>query len=272
MKKTFCPILFLTILIMTATPRISRAYSAPDPPDALEILRLSIKEMKRQDSLLAGYVCLKTVITEHLNEDLSPKRTETKLFEVTSVPDGPDIEILVSVDGEPVPEKEREKSKSKQESGHWELSSEELLELFDWNIGGRELVNDRPSTVLRFEPRPGAVYEGDNPKTEKFVTSVHGKAWVDDKEHVISRIEFASTKPIKSLAGIFWTLHSFHVIEERQRLPGGVWIDSKGEYFVDATALFFKKIRRRSVMHTHDYKPPFVVDGLHSSESSECRE
>ena len=260
-------VLFHSLASSTALCHISDAASRvndmpEEPENALELLELSIDEMKRQDSLLAGYRYLKTVLIEQLNKDLSVKKTETRLFEVTSVPDGIDIEVLVAIDGNPVSEKERQKSKSKQEQeekekeGELELTSEELITLFEWTTGGHESVNGRPSTILNFRPKPGATYEGGNPKTEKFVENVHGRAWVDDAEYVISRIEFESMRPIKSFGGVLWTLHSLRAREERRKLPEGVWIDSVGEYFIDATALVFKKIRTRSTMHTHDYKRP----------------
>ncbi len=241
--------------------------------EALELLRLSIEEMKRQDSRLAGYTYLKTVVVEHLNKDLTPKKSETRLFEVTSVPDGPDIEVLVAVDGDSVSEKEILKSRTEQEKGkkkadgQIELESEELITLFDWTTDGHESVNGRPATILRFQPKPGAIYEGDDPETEKFLKNVQGRAWVDDEEFVISRIEFESKRPIKSFGGLLWTLHSFRAAEERKKLPTGVWIDSTGEYFIDATALFFKRIRSHSAMHTHDHSPPSSVERPDSSSS-----
>jgi hypothetical protein len=311
MERTVLPFLFLIVLVFAllhATGRSSDALSSdtlsshaptsdalpsdalpsdaltdigstpglPDSAsDALELLQISINEMKRQDSLLAGYRYLKTVVVEHLNKDLSSKRSETRLFEVTSVPDGPDIEVLVAVDGDSVSEKKQQKSRSKQEKGEKngdgqiELESEELITLFEWSADGRELVSERPATILRFRPKRGATYTGNDPKAERFLRNVRGRAWVDDKEHVISKIEFESMKPIKSFGGVLWTLHAFRVTEERRRLPGGVWIDSAGEYFIHATALVFKKIRTRSTMHTHDYVRPNSARDSTTSWSSD---
>jgi hypothetical protein len=216
--------------------------------------------MERQDSLLAGYCYTKTVITEHLTGDLATKKKEERVVDVVSIPHGPDTEVLVSVDGTPISRKEREKreaeSRKLQARGAVQpkLRAEDLITQFDWVFDGTEQMNDRPATILRFSPKPGAVYEGPDSNAEKFLRNVAGRVWVDDQENVISRIEFRSTGPVKSLGGFLWLLHSFAVKEERTRLDEGVWIDSAGEYFLDATVLLVKKIVRRSTTRTHNYR------------------
>jgi hypothetical protein len=243
-----------------STPTATQTASTPQQPSALELLKLSINEMQRQDSLLGGYCYLKTVVVEFLNSNLSAKKSEERLVEVTSIPHGPDIEVLVAVDGKRISEKERQKREAEQrqraQSGSTQLnlSSDDLITQFEWSFGGAEEVNGRAATILHFRPMQGAVYKGSDPKADKFIKKISGRVWVDDGEHAISRIEFKSTVPVKSVGGLLWTLNSLYVREERKRLAEGVWIDSTGEYFVDATALMVKRIVRRSIMHTHDYR------------------
>jgi len=229
-------------------------------PDPVELLKRSITAMERQDSLLADYRYMKTVVTEHLDRSLAVKKREERLIEVTSVPRGPDVEVPVAVDGKPVSEKERKKREAGQrQSGgaiQARLSSEDLISQFDWSLGGAERVDGRPATVLCFRPRPGAVYRGKDSNTGKFLKKVSGRVWVDDEEFVITQIAFESTGQVKSAGGLFWTVRSFSVKEKRARLEDGVWIDSEGEYFVDATALLVKSVIRRSKMHTHGYEKP----------------
>jgi len=236
-------------------PSVSQSSSA-----ALDLLKASIKEMQLQDSLLAGHCYLKTVVVDFLDGDLAKKKSEERLVEVTSIPHGTDIEVLVAVNGKRVSEKERVKREAQQRERsqrgetEFKLNSEELITQFDWSFADTERVNGRPATILSFKPKPGAVYKGTDPKAEKFIRKVGGRVWVDDAERAIARIEFKSTEPVKSVGGFFWTLNSFFVREERKRLPEGVWIDSTGEYFIDASALVVKRIVRRSTMYTHNYR------------------
>ncbi|MCX5801800.1 MAG: hypothetical protein NTX17_10510 [Candidatus Eisenbacteria bacterium] len=236
------------------------ATPSQHPGAALEILKAAIGEMQLQDSLLAGYRYLKTAVVEFLDDDLVTKKSEERLLEVTSIPHGPDAEVLIAVNGKRISEKERQKSEAEQKrraqdgGAQLNLSSEDLVAQFDWSFAGTERVNGRPATILSFRPKPGAIYKGGDPRAEKFIRKVTGRVWVDDAERAMSRIEFSSTEPVKSFGGLFWTLDSLFVREERQRLPEGVWIDSTGEYFVDATALVVKRIVRRSTSHTHNYK------------------
>ncbi|MBN1504686.1 MAG: hypothetical protein JW952_06485 [Candidatus Eisenbacteria bacterium] len=225
------------------------------------MLERSIEAMERQDSLLADYCYMKTVVTEHLDRKLNVKKREEQLVRVTSVPRGPDVEVVVAVNGKPLSEKEKrdEADRRKRQSGgaaQAHLRPEDLLTQFDWSFAGTERVNGRPATVLRFRPRPGAVYDGKDSNAEKLLKKVCGRLWVDDEELVITRVEFESTGQVKSMGGVFWTVRTFSVREERKRLDDGVWIDSAGEYFVDATALLVKSIVRRSTMHTHGYEKP----------------
>lgn len=246
-----------------AQTQLSAAREAPaslQAPAALDVLKTSIKAMQLQDSLLAGYCYQKTIVVQSLGDDLSTKKTEERLVEVTSIPHGPDLEVLVAVDGKRVSEKERQKSeaeqrqRSKRGDSQLKMRSEDLVAQFDWSFAGTEKVNGRPATVLAFRPKPGAVYDGNDPKAEKFMRKVSGRVWVDDAEFAIARMEFKSLGSVKSLGGLFWTVNSFFVREERKRLPEGVWIDSSGEYFIDAKALLVKRIVRRQVTHTHNYR------------------
>lgn len=270
MKKTTLLTCVLVILCATAgaadrsaaqVPSVNTSTLRPqDSSPALELLKTSIEEMELQDSLLAGYCYLKTVVVEFLDSDLATKKSEERLVEVTSIPHGADLEVLLAVNGKRISEKERQKrdaqQKQRAQSGGTQLnlSSEDLIAQFDWSLAGTEDINSRPSTILRFKPKPGAVYKGSDPKTGKFMKKVSGRVWVDDADRAISRIEFKSTESVKAFGGVLWTLNSFVVREERKRLPEGLWIDSTGEYFIDATALVVKRIVRRSTMHTHDYR------------------
>ena len=243
----------------TADPAQVSSPRQPEP-SALEILKASIEEMKLQDSLLAGLCYDKTVIVNFLDGDLETKKSEERLITVTSIPHGPDLEILMAVDGKPTSSKERQKSlleqkeRGKSGSPRLDLSSDDLISQFEWTLAGSEEVNGRPSTILSFKPKPGAVYKGSDARAGKFIKKVRGRIWVDDQERVISRMEFKSTAPIKAFGGFLWTLNSLSVTEERRRLPQGVWIDSTGEYFIDAKALVVKRIVRRQTMRTHDYR------------------
>jgi len=210
--------------------------------------------------LLAGHCYLKTIVVDFLDGDLAKKKSEERLVEVTSIPHGTDIEVLVAVNGKHISEKERIKRQAEQKQRaqkgetQLELSSEDLITQFEWSFADTERVNGRPATILSFRPKPGAVYKGTDPKAEKFIRKVSGRVWVDDAERAIARIEFKSTEPMKSAGGLLWTLNSFFAREERKRLPEGVWVDSTGEYFIDASALVVKRIVRRSTMYTHNYR------------------
>jgi len=176
------------------------------------------------------------------------------------MPHGPDLEVLVSINGKPISEKERQKREADQKQrakrGETQLSmrSEDLITQFDWSYAGREEVNGRPATILAFKPKPGATYDGNDSKAEKFMRKVSGRVWVDDEESTIARMEFRSLGPVKSLGGLYWTVNSFFVREERKRLPEGLWIDYSGEYFIDAKALVIKRIVRRQIVHSDNFR------------------
>jgi len=255
-KTAICLAAFTFVLLCPSSPRCEPS------PGPVDLLKRSIKAMERQDSLLADYHYMKTVVTEYLDRDLVVKKKEEKLLEVTSVAHGADVEVVVSVNGKPLTDKKRKKSEDDQrqrQSGgavQASLRAEDLVTQFDWSFAGAERVNGRPATVLRFRPKPGAVYEGKDSNAEKLIKKVSGRVWVDDEESVITRVEFESAGQVKSMGGLFWTLRSFRVKEERRRLEDGVWVDSDGEYFVDATALLVKSVVRRSTMHTYGYEKP----------------
>jgi len=247
------------IACLGSCPSSSRCEAFRDPVD---LVKRSIKAMERQDSLLTDYRYKKAVVTEYLDRDLDVKKKEERLLEVTSVPRAPDVEVVISINGKPLSEKEIEKSERERRRGRSgrsirpTLNGEDLLTQFDWSFAGSDRVSGRPATVLSFRPKPGAVYKGSDSNAEKLLKKGSGRVWIDDEEFVITRVEFEFSGEMKSMAGLLWTLRSLRVKEERKRLDDGVWIDSEGEYFIDATALLVKSVVRHLTSHTYGYEKP----------------
>jgi len=102
---------------------------------------------------------------------------------------------LVSKDGKPLNAKDAEEQKyepvRRQPDGPEAITqarkiAEDVLSIMNLKLVGREMIGNRPAIVVEFSPRTNA-----KPLTtrgKEFFSHVEGKAWVDEMDHVVSRI------------------------------------------------------------------------------------
>ena len=99
---------------------------------------------------------------------------------------------LVSKNGKPLHAKDAEKQKyepvRRQPNGPEAIVdvAEDVLRVMNFKLMRREMVGNRPAIVVEFSPRTNA-----KPMTSRgkeFLRRIEGEAWVDETDHVVSRI------------------------------------------------------------------------------------
>jgi hypothetical protein len=136
---------------------------------------------------------------------------------------------------------------------------DDALGVFDVKITGREDVNGRPSIVLTFKPR-----QAYKPKTSegKNMQHVAGRAWIDEEDHQVARVEMEVIDPISIGLGLLARLQKGASIRaERGKFNGEIWLPVKTEVTLNARVLLLKGFNIRLVSEYSDHKK-YTVDTI----------
>jgi hypothetical protein len=126
--------------------------------------------------------------------------------------------------------------------------------VFDVRMTGREIVDGRPAIVLQFRPRVPATYK---PTTfeGKNMQHVAGKAWVDEQDHQIARVEIEATDTISIGLGILARLQKgASILEERRKFNDEIWLPVRTEVTLNAKILLLKGFNVREITEYSDQK------------------
>jgi hypothetical protein len=106
------------------------------------------------------------------------------------------------------------------------LVTPELLERYDFVVEDRVVLSNRSTLVLSFKPKTDGL-----PSTklvDKLLNRMTGKLWIDEEEAETARVQAHLMEPLY-LGWFGWmgSLTRFELSLDRQRMPGGIWINAK---------------------------------------------
>lgn len=136
---------------------------------------------------------------------------------------------------------------------------DDALGVFDVKIAGREDVNGRPAIMLTFQPRQDC-----KPKTPegKNMQHVAGRAWIDEEDHQVARVEMEVIDPISIGLGLLARLQKgASIAAERRKFNGEIWLPAKTEVTLNARVLLLKGFNIRLVNEYSDHKK-YTVDTI----------
>ncbi len=131
--------------------------------------------------------------------------------------------------------------------------------VFDVDIAGREYVDGRPTILLKFQPRAGY-----KPKTSegKNMQHVAGRAWVDEPDHQVVRVDMEVIDPISIGLGILAKLQKgASIVAERRKFNDEIWLPVKSEIALNARVLLLKGFNLRLTNEYSDHKK-YTVDTI----------
>jgi hypothetical protein len=122
---------------------------------------------------------------------------------------------------------------------------------------GREELRGRPAIVLTLTPRPGVRPLEDDSGP---MTSLSVKAWIDEEEYEIVRVEVEATDSINIGFGLLARIAKGTTLEfDRQRMNGEGWLPSRMEVRPKARIALLKTVDAHIVSEYSDYRP-FTVE------------
>jgi len=116
---------------------------------------------------------------------------------------------------------------------------DDALGVFDVEMAGRETIGGRPAILLNFWPR--AAYK---PKTSegKNMQHVAGRAWIDEEDYQVARVEVEVIDPISIGLGILAKLQKgASIVADRRKFNDEIWLPMRTEITLNARVLLPRK-------------------------------
>jgi len=257
---------------------------AEEPPASAPLpeIRPFLKEVRRHlrsdEALLSQYTFTEKLTERRLDGKGQTTKTKSEVYEVyPSFEPGQTYRKLVIRDGVPVPASEQQEQDHKQaieaDKQARKLASEgpnarqkreaerkrqeeaiaaEVFEIYNMTIVDRETLDGRSTILLRFEPRPDA-----NPssKTGKILKKFRGRAWIDEADHQVARIECELIDTLSFGFGIVARLKpGAQVYFERHKINDEIWLPALAHWRGSARFFLVKGISIDAMSEYSDYR------------------
>lgn len=261
-------------LVLTAT-----AMRAGDPdtaalPDLPVFLREIRDRLHSDEFLLDQY----TFTERHRERRLDGKgkiRTQTEqVYEVYPSPEpGHTYRRLVERDGKPLSSAELVREDHKQEEREAKASAAdgqkqaarreerrrkeeeiigELFRVYDIRIAGRETLEGRTAILLVFQPRPGTRAAT---KAGKILQKFEGRAWIDEQDRQLVRVEAKLVDNLSFGFGILAKLKKGATISVlRRKVNDEIWLPAEARFVGQARFLLVKGVRLDELSEYSDYR------------------
>jgi hypothetical protein len=191
-------------------------------------------------------------LRESLDATGRPLTSEEKLYQVTLIEGRPfTFNRLVKIQGRELSSEESRREDAREAKFRQRFISAdakepaarkegvmtpELLGRYQFAVEQRVVLSNRPTLVLTFKPKEGNLPS----KTvqEKLLNRMAGRLWIDEEDADPARLEASLVEPVSvGWFGMLGSLSRFDVSMERQRMPGGVWINTKQALLIQGRKL-----------------------------------
>jgi hypothetical protein len=236
-------------------------------PEASEVTRRMI-ERSRAVAQADGtqYTYQKRSLLERLDADGHCLNSEEKIYQVTLI-GGIPFKRLTKIQGRELSPEELKAQDSK--DGRFRqkfvsadlknpdvrkqgLVTPELLDRYQFEVEKRVILSNRPTLVLRFRPKEGKLPS----KTieDKLLNPMTGRLWIDERDADTARLEVSLMEPVYlGWFGLLGSLTQCDLTLERQRMPDGVWINTKEALLIEYRKLI-ATMRFRTTDESSEFK------------------
>jgi hypothetical protein len=242
--------------------------------DAREIVRLSIAAAERSWQARNHYTYLERDEDRRL-DSLGQVKSENVDVTRMILVNGARFEQLMEHNGQLPSAKEQKKSDEDLDKLKHETSAEktarlrkdqenrsfleDMLQAFDFQLVGEEIVGGRLSYVLHATPHPGYHEHG---KYGKMFSKVEGRLWVDKQDFGWIKVDGAVTQSFSMGLFVARVLRGSHIVLEQTCVGDAVWMPRRLEMRASARILFLKSLDIVRVLTYSDYAQ--AADGVYS--------
>lgn len=258
---------------------------AQDTANPLPDLSTFVREIRshlRSDRLLLSQYAYNLKQTEIEYDNKSrPKKTTVRVYEVyPSLDEGLTYERLISKNGVPVTSKELEKqdnaydrkvkeharklqregstekdhrvAKEAEEQRKEDAVIDEIFQMYDITMIGRENLDGRPAIHLAFRPRKD--YKP-NSREAGFLMKMAGNAWIGEEDHQLIRLQVELIDTLSIGLGVLARLNKGATLSfERRRVNDEIWLPGEARFAGTARVLLLKGLRIESISEFSEYR------------------
>lgn len=255
-------------------------------PDRGPFLADVRRHLQSDDRLQSQYTFTEHQTRTDFDGNERPKPPSTKTYQVyPSSERSPSYRRLVAVDGVPVQVSKLEEAdrkhqaevqawvrkrmeetpadrakrlaKEREDDAREARVIDDILEVYDIQFVGREPIRGRSALILSLNPRPGA---RPRESSSKPMTKLRGRAWIDEADRQVVRVELEAIDTISFGLGIFARVQKGTTLRfERLKINDEVWLPARSSAHPKARIALLKKIDLEIVSEYSDYRK-FTVD------------
>jgi hypothetical protein len=174
------------------------------------------------------------------------------LYDVTPGPEPlVTFRTLLEKNGKPVvnskPERQERKVRAQGPS-----SVDDTVAALQFSIDRREIVNNRSTIVVRFEPRKDA-----RPQTRegRLAKTFNGFIWVDEAAREVMRVEATAVDDLSYGLGLIARISKGTVVTlTRERVDEHIWLPTSTKFKANGRALLVRKINFDFAVEWFDYQ------------------
>jgi hypothetical protein len=220
--------------------------------------------------LLDQYTFTERHTERHLDDAGKIKKLASAVYEVYPSPEpGHTYRRLIEQDGRPLTAGELAREDRKQDEKEARTSArlaaaqeerrrreaeaiEEVFRAFDFALAGREMLDGRSSIVVTFRPRPGARA---TTKAGKILEKFAGRAWVDEEDRQLVRVEASLVDDLSFGLGILAKLKKGATASlVRRKVNDEIWLPAEARFAGKARILLVKAVSLDALSQYSDYR------------------
>jgi hypothetical protein len=247
-------------------------------PDLHQFLSEVRERLHSDEFLLDQYTFTERHTENRLDANGKISKSTSAVYEVYPSPEpGHTYRRLVSEDGRPLSPEELAREDRKQEEKEAKASArtaeqdartrstveerrrekeaaaiEEVFRIYDIRIVRREPLDGRDAILLTFQPRPDVKAET---KSGKMLQHLAGRAWIDEEDRQVVRVEAALIDDLSFGLGVLARLKQGAAVSlTRRKVNDEIWLPSQAHFTGHARLLLVKAIRLDSFSEYSDYK------------------
>jgi hypothetical protein len=263
------------ILALLATARGGDKPAEASLPEPGPFLLQVRGQMHTDDFLLDQYTFTEKQTQRRLDSDGNVKSVSSATYEVyPSAEPGHTYRRLIERDGKPLPADDLAKEDRKQQEKEAKAAArspsvqaerhrkeneaiDELFRLYDIRIVGRVALDGRDAILATFSPRP--VVETAT-RAGRILKKFSGRAWIDEKDRQLVRVEADLTDDLSFGFGILAKLkRGAHAEMTRRKVNGEIWLPAEARFTGHARVFLVKGIHIDTLSEYSDYKK-FTVE------------
>jgi len=270
------------ILCLAGLTALGLDAEEPAPPKPLPEVRAFLEEVRRNlrsdEALLSQYTFTEKLTERQFDSQGAVTKTKAEVYEVyPSMERGHTYRKLIARDGTPLTaselakqdreqngeiEKEarrlaaetpaaRAKREAEGKSKEDELAAE-VFRVYEMTLVDREVLGGRNTIQIRFDPRES--YRPQE-KTGKVLKKFKGRAWIDEADHQVVRIETELIDTLSFGLGVVARLKpGAKVFFARRKVNDEVWLPSEARFTGRARLFLIKALSIDALSEYSDYR------------------